>query len=82
MAKATLKEEADLVVIGRTHKTGLEQFYSGSTVIEIIRRVSIPVLVYKPVTDSPFATGQPFERPYWQPTGPRPACRRSITSLI
>jgi nucleotide-binding universal stress UspA family protein len=63
VAKAAQKEEADLVVIGRTHKTGLEQFYSGSTVTEIIRRVSIPVLVYKPVSDSPFATGQPFERP-------------------
>jgi len=63
VAKAVQKEEADLVVIGRTNKTALEQFYSGSTVTEIIRRVSIPVLVYKPVSDSPFATGQPFERP-------------------
>ena len=63
VAKAVQKEQADLVVIGRTNKTALEQFYSGSTVTEIIRRVSIPVLVYKPVSDSPFATGQPFERP-------------------
>jgi nucleotide-binding universal stress UspA family protein len=63
VAKAVQKEEADLVVIGRTNKTAIEQFYSGSTVTEIIRRVSIPVLVYKPVSDSPFATGQPFERP-------------------
>jgi len=63
VAKAVQKEEADLVVIGRTNKTALEQFYSGSTVTEIIRRVPVPVLVYKPVSDSPFATGQPFERP-------------------
>jgi nucleotide-binding universal stress UspA family protein len=63
VVKAVQKEEADLVVIGRTNKTALEQFYSGSTVTEIIRRVSVPVLVYKPVADSPFATGQPFERP-------------------
>ena len=63
VAKAVQKEDADLVVIGRTNKTALEQFYSGSTVTEIIRRVSVPVLVYKPVSDNPFATGQPFERP-------------------
>jgi nucleotide-binding universal stress UspA family protein len=75
VAKAAQKEEADLVVIGRTHKTAMEQFYSGSTVIELIRRVSIPVLVYKPVTDSPFAMGQPFERPLvatdWSPASLR-----------
>jgi nucleotide-binding universal stress UspA family protein len=81
VAKATLKEEADLVVIGRTHKTGMEQFYSGSTVIEIIRRVSIPVLVYKPVTDSPFAMGQPFERPLLA-TDWSPASLRAIDYLI
>jgi len=60
VAKAVRKEEADLVVIGRSHKTAMEQFYSGSTVIELIRRLSIPVLVYKPVSDNPFVTGPPF----------------------
>jgi nucleotide-binding universal stress UspA family protein len=81
VAKAAQKEEADLVVIGRTHKTAMEQFYSGSTVIELIRRVSIPVLVYKPVTDSPFAMGQPFERPLVA-TDWSPASLRAIDYLL
>ena len=34
VAKAARKEEADLVVIGRSGKTRIEQFYSGSTVTE------------------------------------------------
>lgn len=71
VAKAVRKEEADLVVIGRSHKTAMEQFYSGSTVIELIRRLSIPVLVYKPVSNNPFVTGTPFQRPLiasdWSP---------------
>lgn len=65
------KEEADLVVIGRSHKSGLEQFYSGSTVIELIRRLSVPVLVYKPVPEGPGVIEMPFERPLlatdWSP---------------
>ncbi len=81
VTKAVQKEEADLVVIGRTHKTALEQFYSGSTVTEMIRRVSVPVLVYKPVSDSPFATGQPFERPLLA-TDWSPASLRGIDYLV
>jgi nucleotide-binding universal stress UspA family protein len=81
VTKAVQKEEADLVVIGRTHKTAMEQFYSGSTVIEIIRRLSVPVLVYKPVPDGPFALGQPFERPLLA-TDWSPASLRAIDYLI
>jgi nucleotide-binding universal stress UspA family protein len=81
VAKAVRKEEADLVVIGRTHKTAMEQFYSGSTVTELIRRVSAPVLVYKPVPDSPFAMGKPFERPLLA-TDWSPASLRAIDYLI
>ena len=81
VAKAVQKEEADLVVIGRTHKTAMEQFYSGSTVTELIRRVSIPVLIYKPVPDSPFAMGKPFERPMLA-TDWSPASLRAIDYLI
>lgn len=81
VAKAVRKEEADLVVIGRTHKSIMEQFYSGSTVTEIIRRVSIPVLVYKPASESPFATGTPFERPLLA-TDWSPASLRAIDYLI
>jgi nucleotide-binding universal stress UspA family protein len=61
--EAAKKEEADLIVIGKSHKTMLEQFYSGSDVTEIIRRASVPVLVYKPVPESNVALESPFERP-------------------
>jgi nucleotide-binding universal stress UspA family protein len=81
VAKAVRKEEADLVVIGRSHKTTMEQFYSGSTVTELIRRVAIPVLVYKPAPETPFALGKPFERPLLA-TDWSPASLRSIDYLI
>lgn len=84
---ATRKEEADLVVIGRTHKSALEQFYSGSTVIELIRRLSVPVLVYKPVPEGLFALEQPFERPLlatdWSPASLRAVdCLKAMKGLI
>jgi nucleotide-binding universal stress UspA family protein len=61
--KAAQKEEADLIVIGRSHKSMLEQFYSGSDITELIRRTSIPVLVYKPMPENAFVLEKPFERP-------------------
>ena len=60
--KAAQKEEADLIVIGRSHKGILEQFYSGSDITELIRRTSIPVLVYKPMPENAFLLEKPFER--------------------
>jgi nucleotide-binding universal stress UspA family protein len=60
--KAAQKEEADLIVIGRSHKGILEQFYSGSDITELIRRTSIPVLVYKPMPENAFVLEKPFER--------------------
>jgi len=81
VAKAVAKEEADLVVIGRSHKTILEQFYAGSTVTELIRRLPVPVLVYKPVTDSPFITGTPFQRPLIA-TDWSPASLRAVEYLL
>lgn len=81
VAKAVRKEEADLVVIGRSHKTTMKQFYSGSTVTELIRRVAVPVLVYKPASESPFALGKPFERPLLA-TDWSPASLRAIDCLI
>jgi nucleotide-binding universal stress UspA family protein len=81
VAKAVRKEEADLVVIGRSQKSGLEQFYSGSTVSELIRRLPVPVLVYKPVTDNPFVTGSPFQRPLLA-TDWSPASLRAVDYLL
>jgi len=60
--KAAQKEEADLIVIGRSHKSILEQFYEGSDITELIRRTSIPVLVYKPIPENVFVLEKPFER--------------------
>jgi nucleotide-binding universal stress UspA family protein len=81
VAKAVRKEEADLVVIGRSNKTALEQFYAGSTVTELIRRLPVPVLVYKPVTDNPFVTGTPFQRPLIA-TDWSPASLRAVEYLL
>jgi nucleotide-binding universal stress UspA family protein len=81
VAKAVRKEEADLVVIGRSQKTGMEQFYAGSTVTELIRRLPVPVLVYKPVSDNPFVTGTPFQRPLVA-TDWSPASLRAVDYLL
>ncbi len=61
--EAAQKEEADLIVIGKSQKPMLEQFYTGHDVTEIIRRASVPVLVYKPVPEANIALESPFERP-------------------
>jgi len=81
VAKAARKEEADLVVIGRSGKSSLEQFYSGSTVTELIRRLPVPTLVYKPVPENPFAFGKPFQRPLLA-TDWSPASRKAVDYLI
>jgi len=69
--KAAQKEEADLIVIGRSPKKVLEQLYEGSDVIELLRRTSTPVLVYKQLTEDPTDLELPFKRPLlatdWSP---------------
>jgi nucleotide-binding universal stress UspA family protein len=60
---ATRKEQADLVVIGHSRKRLVDQLYSGSDITELIRRTSVPVLVYKPPTDKIDLLDNPFERP-------------------
>ena len=81
------KEEADLIVIGRPHKHFMDQLYTGSDVIEILRRARIPVLVYKPIPDKIDVFDRPFERPLLATDG-SPASRRaedylrSLSSLI
>jgi nucleotide-binding universal stress UspA family protein len=69
--KAAKKEEADLIVIGRPHKGVLEQLYAGSDVTELLRRASIPVLVYKHLSETAIAFDEPFARPLvatdWSP---------------
>lgn len=63
IVEATRKEQADLVVIGHSRKRLLDQLYSGSDITEMIRRTSVPVLVYKPPTDKIDLLDKPFERP-------------------
>jgi nucleotide-binding universal stress UspA family protein len=61
--KATQKEHADLIVIGRSHKGKIEQLYSGSDVTEVLRRSATPVLVYKHLAETPIVFEKPFKRP-------------------
>ena len=69
--KAAHKEEADLIVIGRSQKGVLEHLYSGSDVTELLRRTSTPVLVYKQLSATSISIEKPFERPLlaidWSP---------------
>ena len=61
--KAARKEDADLIVIGRSHKGVLEHLYSGSDVIELLRRAWTPVLVYKHLSATAISVEEPFDRP-------------------
>ena len=73
--KAAKTEEADLIVIGRSHKGMLEHLYSGSDVTELLRRTAIPVLVYKHLSETAISIEKPFERPLlavdWSPASLR-----------
>ena len=73
--KAAQKEEADLIVIGRSHKGVLEHLYSGSDVTELLRRAATPVLLYKHLSESAISVEKPFDRPLlaidWSPASLR-----------
>ena len=61
--KVVEKESPDLIVIGRSHKGSLEQLYSGSDVMELVRRTQVPVLVFKHIMDDNIVPEKIFERP-------------------
>ncbi|MFO7752516.1 MAG: universal stress protein [Desulfobacteraceae bacterium] len=61
--KTIEEEHPDLIVIGRSHKGPLEQLYSRSDVAELIRRASVPVLVFKHTADDDIVPEKPFQRP-------------------
>ena len=75
--KAAKKEEAELIVIGRSHKGIIEHLYSGSDVTELLRRAAIPVLVYKHISETAISLEKPFDRPLlavdWSPASLRAA---------
>jgi nucleotide-binding universal stress UspA family protein len=73
-------EGSDLIVIGRPHKSVLEQLYSGSDVAELTRRASVPVLVFKHVDETPSGPGDPFARPLLAMDGSQPA-RKAVKYL-
>jgi len=73
--KAAKKEEADLIMIGRSTRGVIEQLYAGSDVTELLRRASIPVLIYKYTSESTPVVEKPFGRPLlavdWSPASLR-----------
>jgi nucleotide-binding universal stress UspA family protein len=78
--KAAGKEEADLIVIGRSQKGVIEQLYAGSDITELLHRTARPVLVYKYLSESSFALETPFERPVLATDG-SPASMKAIDYL-
>lgn len=73
--KVIEKEKPDLIVIGRSHKSPLEQLYSGSDVSELVRRTRVPILVFKHMAENKIVPEKLFERPLlatnWSETGAR-----------
>ena len=65
--KAAQKEEADLIVVGRSHKGVIEQLYSGSDVTELLRRSATPVVVFKHMSENIMVPERIFDRPLLQP---------------
>lgn len=78
---AAKKEDADLIVIGRSRKRFLEQLYSGLDVTELIQRTATPVLVYTPPSDKIDVLDKPFER-ILLATDWSPACQRAEDYLL
>jgi nucleotide-binding universal stress UspA family protein len=63
VATAVEKEGVSLIVVGHEKKRRIRQLYAGSNIVEIIRRASTPVLVYKYKPDQSIAAENLFERP-------------------
>ncbi len=61
--KTIEQEKPDIVVIGRSHKGPLEHLYSGSDITELIRRIDIPVLVFKHMNEDNIVPEKLFKRP-------------------
>ena len=74
------KEAVDLIVIGRQRQSKIEKLLTGSDVAKIIRRTSMPVLIYKYLAPD----GQPVEKPFARPllaTNWSPASQRAVEYL-
>jgi nucleotide-binding universal stress UspA family protein len=75
------EEDVDLIVTGHHKKGKVEELYAGSETVDILRRTSTPVLVYKYMLPSGKINEKPFERPIlamdWSP-----ASERAVNYLI
>ncbi len=56
-------EKPDLIVIGRSQKGKIEQLYSRSDITELTRRSTVPILVFKHMTENKLVPAKIFERP-------------------
>ncbi|MBN2282706.1 MAG: universal stress protein [Deltaproteobacteria bacterium] len=65
------EESVDLIVTGHHKRGKIEELYAGSDTVEILRRASKPVLVYKYMLPTGKINERPFERPLlamdWSP---------------
>lgn len=61
--KVCKNESPDLIVIGSSHKGVLEQLYSGSDIIELVRRTKVPILVFKHQKGANIIPVKLFENP-------------------
>lgn len=57
------EEKVDLIVTGVHRKGKTEELLSGSEIMEVVRRTSIPLLVFKYLHPSGKTNDTPFERP-------------------
>lgn len=78
--KTIEEEQPDMIVIGRSHKGPLEQLYSRSDVAELIRRASVPVLVFKHMAEDDIVPEKPFLRPLLATNWSEPS--RRATELL
>ncbi len=57
------REKPDLIVVGQSHKGPIEQLYSPSDITELTRRTTVPILVFKHITEDSLVPEELFKRP-------------------
>lgn len=74
-------EDVDLIVTGHHKKGKIQELYEGSDIMEVIRKSSKPVMVYKYLQESGSVNDKPFKRPMlamdWSSSS-----RNAVTFLI
>lgn len=85
--KVVEKEKPDLIVIGRSQKGKIEQLYSRSDITELTRRSTVPILVFKHMTEHKLVPAKIFERPLfatsWSNSSEKAvACLKELAQVI